>query len=271
MEGRMMEKALATKIDTSIMEQVLLQGDLAKLQPAERLSYYKRVCESLGLNMLTKPFDYINLNGKLTLYAKRDCTDQLRNNNNISISITCREKFDDLYVVSAKATTPDGRVDESIGSVNIGTLKGDALANALMKAETKAKRRVTLSICGLGFTDETEIETIPTAKITQVDNETGEILTQPQLPPSASSESQESGLTEPQRKKVFAVIKQKFGKDRESFNVWCFNNNLPEHTTNWTKEHGKKAIDLMEKLADYTEPVLTPADVEDDAVLVGED
>jgi hypothetical protein len=32
-----------------------------------------------------------------------------------------------------------------------------------MKAETKAKRRVTLSICGLGLLDETEIETIPGA------------------------------------------------------------------------------------------------------------
>jgi hypothetical protein len=30
-----------------------------------------------------------------------------------------------------------------------------------MKAETKAKRRATLSVCGLGFLDETEIEDIP--------------------------------------------------------------------------------------------------------------
>ena len=36
-----------------------------------------------------------------------------------------------------------------------------ALANAIMKTETKAKRRATLSICGLGFLDESEIETIP--------------------------------------------------------------------------------------------------------------
>ena len=30
-----------------------------------------------------------------------------------------------------------------------------------MKAETKAKRRVTLSLCGLGILDETEIDTVP--------------------------------------------------------------------------------------------------------------
>src|SRR6202020_1247291 len=35
---------------------------------------------------------------------------------------------------------------------------------AVMKAETKSKRRVTLSICGLGILDETEIETIPESK-----------------------------------------------------------------------------------------------------------
>jgi hypothetical protein len=44
--------------------------------------------------------------------------------------------------------------------VPFGNLKGDALANALMKAETKAKRRVTLSIAGLGWLDETELETV---------------------------------------------------------------------------------------------------------------
>ena len=35
------------------------------------------------------------------------------------------------------------------------------LGNALSKAVTKAKRRATLSICGLGMLDETEIASIP--------------------------------------------------------------------------------------------------------------
>jgi hypothetical protein len=34
-------------------------------------------------------------------------------------------------------------------------------ANTILKAITKAKRRVTLSICGLGWLDETEVEDIP--------------------------------------------------------------------------------------------------------------
>jgi hypothetical protein len=69
-----------------------------------------------------------------------------------------------VYVVTASGQDRTGRTDTSTGAVTIGTLKGDALANALMKAETKAKRRLTLSICGLGILDETEIETIPDAR-----------------------------------------------------------------------------------------------------------
>jgi hypothetical protein len=119
------------------------------------------VCRSLGLNPLTKPFEYLTLNGKLRLYALRDCADQLRRLHGISIYIANRERMHDIYIVTARAKDRQGREDESTGAVTVGTLKGDALANALMKAETKAKRRVTLSIAGLGWLDETEVETIP--------------------------------------------------------------------------------------------------------------
>jgi hypothetical protein len=152
------------KIDPQTLEKVLLKGDLASLNESQRISYYKSVCESVGLNPLTKPFEYISLNNKLTLYATKSCTDQLRMVHRISIAITARDMKDGVYIVTARASGPDGRHDESTGAVSVSHLKGDALANALMKAETKAKRRVTLSISGLAILDETEIETIPSAK-----------------------------------------------------------------------------------------------------------
>lgn len=154
---------------TAVLEKVIVTGDLSKLTPHERLSYYKVVCESVGLNPLTRPFDYIVLNGRLTLYARKDATDQLRRIHSVSVTITSRELIQNagLYVVTARARTKDGREDESIGAVSVAGLKGDALANALMKAETKAKRRVTLSIAGLGMLDETEVETIPDARPTE--------------------------------------------------------------------------------------------------------
>lgn len=160
----------------TILEQVVIGGDLSKLSSADRLTYYRQVCESLGINPLTKPFQYIHLNGKLTLYASRDATDQLRKRDKISIEIVGAPILvNGVYIVTAKATTPDGRSDTEIGAVTVENLKGDALANAMMKAMTKAKRRVTLSIVGLGWLDETEIETIPDARPLTVDQETGEI------------------------------------------------------------------------------------------------
>lgn len=148
---------------SNAVELALVAGDLAKLTTEQRLDYYSRTCDSLGLNPLTRPFDYLNLNGKLTLYARKDCTEQLRTVRKISVRIQSREVVEGCYVVTAKASTPDGREDESIGAVPIEGLKGEGRSNAMMKAETKAKRRVTLSICGLGMLDETEIDSIPQA------------------------------------------------------------------------------------------------------------
>jgi hypothetical protein len=139
------------------IEQVLIGGDLSRLDPEQRVSYYDRVCTSLGLNPLTKPFEYLTLNGKLILYCKRDATDQLRKINGVSIKLSEPKIVDGVCVVRAEAVTRDGRTDESTGAVSIIGLKGEALANAMMKTESKSKRRVTLSICGLGWLDETEI------------------------------------------------------------------------------------------------------------------
>ncbi len=147
--------------------QVMVAGDLSKLTDEERLNYYQKTCETLGLNPMTRPFEFITLNGKLTLYARKDCTDQLRSINGISLEVTGRKTEDKVHTVLVRAKTKDGRFDESTGAVFVGNITGDSLANALMKAETKAKRRVTLSICGLGFLDETEIETIPPQNVGQ--------------------------------------------------------------------------------------------------------
>lgn len=152
-------------VQATTIEQVLISGDLSRLTAEQRNIYYKSVCDSLGLNPLTRPFDYITLNGKLTLYARKDCTDQLRKLQGVSIRIVSRESADGVIVVTAQATDKHGRIDESTGAVSVQGLRGEALANATMKAETKAKRRVTLSICGLGFTDESEVESIPHARI----------------------------------------------------------------------------------------------------------
>lgn len=169
---------IAVQNNYEILEKVVMEGDLSRLSPEERLKYYSDTCKSLGLNPLTRPFEYIKLNGKLTLYAKKDCTEQLRRTNKISIISMTNQLIGDVYVVTAQAKSIDGREDVATGAVSIKGLVGDALANAYLKAETKAKRRVTLSICGLGMTDESEIESIPPFKREpiSVHPDTGEII-----------------------------------------------------------------------------------------------
>lgn len=166
-----------------IMESVIIKGDLGKLTPEERTRYYQEVCRSIGLNPLTQPLQYLTLNGKLTLYARRDAADQLRKINGISLEIVSEDMTNDLLTVHVRARDRDGRQDEDLGVVAFTyperyrdrdgawknhpkagkALEGEERANQILKCVTKAKRRVTLSISGLGFLDETEIEDIPAA------------------------------------------------------------------------------------------------------------
>lgn len=189
-----------TDEQAAVMERVLMMGDLAPLSEAERIAYYHGLCRSMRLNPFTKPFEYIVLDNKLTLYALKNCTDQLRNRDRISTEITSREVIDGIYVVTARAFDGSGRQEESTGAVSLvkeggqwktgrndkryfesdGTfapLRPDDRANAYMKAETKAKRRATLSMSGLSMLDESELDTIEPRRVrrTVVDHGTGRI------------------------------------------------------------------------------------------------
>lgn len=179
-------------ISAETIEKLILRGDLSTLAPEQKVSYYNAVCQSVGLNPLTNPFAYMRLNGKEVLYATRACTDQIRAVHKVSIKIISRELLGDIYVVTAQARYGD-REDESTGAVPVKGLSGDALANAYMKAETKAKRRVTLSVCGLGLLDETEVETIPGASTSAVSPEHKKIAPPPPIVATEGASEFEEG------------------------------------------------------------------------------
>jgi len=155
---------MSESVTPSVLERVLVSGDLAGLSESQRLDYYRAVCESLGLNPLTRPFEYLRLNGRLVLYATRTAADQLRSIHGISIVDVQIERDNDLITVTVRGRNRDGREDVEIGVVSVAGLRGDALANAEMKAITKAKRRLTLSLAGLGWLDESEVDSIPGAQ-----------------------------------------------------------------------------------------------------------
>jgi hypothetical protein len=162
-------------ITAAVLEKTVVQGDLAMLTSEQRLRYYLSVCNSIGLNPHTRPLEYIRLNGRLVLYAKRDATDQLRKLHGVSLHVLSRDESDGILTVAVRATTRDGRTDEDIGAVPMAGLKGEARCNAAMKALTKAKRRVTLSICGLGMLDESELDGIPAAALAHVEKPAAEV------------------------------------------------------------------------------------------------
>lgn len=181
------------------LEQVLIGGDLGKLSAEQRIEYYNKVCESIGLNPLTRPFEYLSLNSKLVLYARRDCADQLRRINGISIAIVSKTHEGDLLTVHVRARDAHGREDEDYGVVSlVANAKGEAAANAVLKCVTKAKRRVTLSISGLGFLDETEVADIPNGRHAAAP--TPQRIAPPSPPPAPKTNG--NGLTEAEERKL---------------------------------------------------------------------
>jgi hypothetical protein len=161
--------SIPTDVSIGALEAAIGMGDFSKLAPVDRLKYLGAVCESVGLNPLTKPLDIIPIQGKLTLYANKGCAEQLRSLRGVNLTIAERRHEHGCYIVVAKAAMPNGRTDESTGVVPFDDrmAPGDK-ANAIMKAETKAKRRVTLSICGLGMLDVSEVEEMKHAQVSSV-------------------------------------------------------------------------------------------------------
>ena len=164
------ETTLATATDTSpaeiarVVESLVVRGDISQLSTADRSQYYLRMCASLGLNPTTQPLAFLKLNGKDVLYVTRGATDQLAAMHRVNREIIDGPKVVDLGGTKAvyavcRATLPNGRVETATAAI-----PATDIINSLMKVETKAKRRATLSILGLGVSlDESELDTIPAA------------------------------------------------------------------------------------------------------------
>lgn len=153
-----------TTQQSDIIASIVLNGDISKLTGEQRVVYVKQVCDRLGIDWTTQPFQILKLNGKERLYATKDATDQVRKVNGVSIYRLDKSIESGLCIFTAYAKDKTGKEDASSGAVPIEGLKGENLANAIMKAETKAKRRVTLSICGMGMLDENEVDSIQGAE-----------------------------------------------------------------------------------------------------------
>ena len=174
---------IAEGFKVSPVEAVMIGGDLAVLTSEQRFNYYLDVCRSLRLNPLTQPFGYISLDGEMKLYAKKDCAEQLRKLNGIGVTEMTKEYDKDagIMTVTVKGLDKWGKVDIASGSLHMKKvfwenrvkkefdLTGQDRANAMMKCETKAKRRLALSMSGLSMPDESEVVDIQGVEILEVE------------------------------------------------------------------------------------------------------
>lgn len=142
------------------VHELLSSGNFDKLDGPARAAFLLALCDSLGLNPATQPFEFVRLSGKLTLYAKKDCAEQMRKIHGVSVEKVEQSSEDGLHSTTVWVRDSSGRTDCDVGIVSIKGLSGESLANARMKSLTKAKRRATLSICGLGCLLEDEFDTI---------------------------------------------------------------------------------------------------------------
>jgi len=151
--------AIQLQDEGKLLEAALLQGDLAKMTSVQRVEYYREVCESVGLNPFSRPFEYIVIKGKLTLYPTKSCAEQLRAANEVSIDEMTTVETDEEIIVTVKGHDKRGRKDIEIGAVSKKDMDGN-LQNIRMKAMSKAKRRLGFSLCGMGWVDERYIEAV---------------------------------------------------------------------------------------------------------------
>jgi hypothetical protein len=129
--------------------------------------YLRDISEHLGIDPDLNAFDVIRMDNRLQVYARRGTTDMLRES--MDIDVTSIDLLDIPGSATFRATGRKGhaasnlsRQEIAIGSCAIAGLTGQKLSDAIMTAETRAGRRLTLKFTGLGILDVSEVP-VPSA------------------------------------------------------------------------------------------------------------
>ena len=173
----------APAVAPETMAAVLGSGDLAKLTPGQRVEYLNALCRSVGLNPLTRPFEFIQFQNKVQIYASANAFQQLAGIHKATLRVDDRTRHDDGWEVWVTAIFPDGREVQDVGWVGIGKAAGgEAVGNALKKAVTQGYRRAVRAAVGLPFMSPEEVDSLPNYDVRRVtvDHATGEIQVEPQ-------------------------------------------------------------------------------------------
>lgn len=166
--------------------------DLADLDEDQRRKYYRDACKFFGvpdnLNLLAfiKMVPDDGSKPRTVLYAKKGATDIIRQNRGITTLELTRDSVELPGIISYLAVGKDktDRVERAVGAVGIEGLSGKRLASAVMTAQTRAIRRMTLQFVGGGILDEAEVEAGQLTTATGQNVALDSIQTQPTVVPN---------------------------------------------------------------------------------------
>lgn len=171
-------------IAPEIVSSIILRGDLSGLSEAQLTEYMVYRSRASGLDPACQPFIVLpGQDGKKQLYATKEAAAQLNQNRELSPEVSKEEWLLDNTVYKVTYKVKEGvRTTEDCGAVALvvyqkGTqnrpgeyvkMSPAGVADAIMKAHTKAKRRAILSHCGIGTNDK---EDAPLVVVDQGDGE----------------------------------------------------------------------------------------------------
>lgn len=146
------------------------RSDIDKMSELEQRQYYLDACEYFQvppeLNVLY--FTYFDSGDGArvkVLAAKKGATDIIRDRLHINITELTDKMVNGSIVFFAKGMNGKGRFEMATGAKYIEGLKGQDLDSAIMTAQTRALKRLTLQFAGGGLLDESEVPNSVTADI----------------------------------------------------------------------------------------------------------
>jgi hypothetical protein len=144
-------------------ELALMRGNLQGLTKGQIADVVAMLADKMGVDPSLAPIDVIpTREGKLVPYINARGAAQLRRMHNLEvIAMELVKERPGLVVLRCTLRRGDGSTDMAIGAAEYREDRPQDEANAWMRAETKAKRRATMSAVGIfleGPSDEVEGE-----------------------------------------------------------------------------------------------------------------
>ena len=127
-------------------------GRCDRLNEEQRADYINYLCGKIGIDPTFRPVDLIKTKNGIKPYLNKGASELIRDIRKISIDDMQIKDVNGMWVATCRVRNAEGRCDTDIGvCLKDGTSASPMNQNdSLMKAVTKAKRRATLSMCGLG-------------------------------------------------------------------------------------------------------------------------